>query len=65
MYMSKSWGGGKGDSSRVQNWESYRLNYDRIYRKSQKKKIIKFWIIVGIITAVATGLGFLGEALSK
>lgn len=35
--MSEKWHGGKGDSTRVGNWDAYRENYDRIFRKKKEE----------------------------
>lgn len=36
--MSEKWHGGKGDSTRVSNWDAYRENYDRIFRKKKQEE---------------------------
>ena len=33
--MSEKWHGGKGDSTRVGNWDTYRENYNKIFRKKE------------------------------
>ena len=33
--MSEKWHGGKGDSTRVGNWDAYRENYNKIFRKKE------------------------------
>lgn len=35
--MSEKWHGGKGDSTRVGNWDTYRENYNKIFRKKEEK----------------------------
>lgn len=34
--MSESWSGGKGDKSRVNDYDKYRANHDRIFNKPKK-----------------------------